>query len=208
MCNRLISPAIFGALFQCVIDEEDTARRRNLGAHYTSEENILKLIKPLFLDDLPAEYHAIKRNSNKLYELLKKIARLKFFDPACGCGNFLVIAYRELRLLELEILRAARATGQMHLDIFQLVQMELVSGKIKGAGVLDYVTALYLKAAHYIQGNDNISMLLDNMPGAQKPPRDKVKYDSSTSTMPDNRSLPGRTIALRSLCNIIIHVVR
>ena len=118
-----------------------------------------------------------------------------------------MIAYRELRLLELEILRAARATGQMHLDIFQLVQMELVSGKIKGAGVLDYVTALYLKAAHYIQGNDNISMLLDNMPGAQKPPRDKVKYDSSTSTMPDNRSLPGRTIALRSLCNII-HVVR
>jgi len=120
-----ISPAIFGALFQCVIDEEGSARRRNLGAHYTSEENILKLIKPLFLDDLWAEYHAIKRNSNKLYELLKKIARLKFFDPACGCGNFLVIAYRELRLLELEILRAARATGQMHLDIFQLVQVDV-----------------------------------------------------------------------------------
>ena len=120
-----ISPAIFGALFQCVMDEEGSARRRNLGAHYTSEENILKLIKPLFLDDLWAEFEAAKRSNNKLFELLKKIAHLKFFDPACGCGNFLVIAYRELRLLELEILRSARATGQMHLDIFQLVQVDV-----------------------------------------------------------------------------------
>ena len=120
-----ISPAIFGALFQCVMDEEGSARRRNLGAHYTSEENILKLIKPLFLDDLWAEYHAAKRSNKKLFELLKKISRLKFFDPACGCGNFLVIAYRELRLLELEILRSASATGQMHLDIFQLVQVNV-----------------------------------------------------------------------------------
>jgi len=120
-----ISPAIFGALFQCVMDEEGSARRRNLGAHYTSEENILKLIKPLFLDELWAEYHAAKRSNKKLFELLKKISRLKFFDPACGCGNFLVIAYRELRLIELEILRSASATGQMHLDIFQLVQVNV-----------------------------------------------------------------------------------
>ena len=120
-----ISPAIFGALFQCVMDEEGSARRRNLGAHYTSEENILKLIKPLFLDDLWKEFYAAKRSANKLFELLKKIGRLKFLDPACGCGNFLVIAYRELRLLELEILRAARESGQMHLDIFQLVQVDV-----------------------------------------------------------------------------------
>ena len=120
-----ISPAIFGALFQCVMDEEGSARRRNLGAHYTSEENILKLIKPLFLDDLWAEFHAAKRSNTKLFELHKKIARLKFLDPACGCGNFLVIAYREIRLLELEILRAVRDTGQRHLDIFQLVQVDV-----------------------------------------------------------------------------------
>ena len=120
-----ISPAIFGALFQCVMDEEGSERRRNLGAHYTSEENILKLIKPLFLDDLWAEFHSVKRSTNKLFELHKKIARLKFLDPACGCGNFLVIAYRELRLLELEILRAVRASGQMHLNIFQLVQVDV-----------------------------------------------------------------------------------
>lgn len=121
----LISPAIFGALFQCVMDEEGTARRRNLGAHYTSEENILKLIKPLFLDDLWAEFESAKRSTNKLFELHKKLARLKFFDPACGCGNFLVIAYRELRKLELEILRAVRQTGQQHLNIFQLVQVDV-----------------------------------------------------------------------------------
>ncbi|MEW6600722.1 MAG: DNA methyltransferase [Nitrospirota bacterium] len=120
-----ISPAIFGALFQCVMDEEGSARRRNLGAHYTSEENILKLIKPLFLDDLWAEFHAAKKSEKKLFELHKKIGRLKFLDPACGCGNFLVIAYRELRLLELEILRAVRASGQMHINIFQLVQVDV-----------------------------------------------------------------------------------
>ncbi|MDA8089184.1 MAG: N-6 DNA methylase [Nitrospiraceae bacterium] len=120
-----ISPAIFGALFQCVMDEEGMERRRNLGAHYTSEENILKLIKPLFLDNLWAEFNASRRSANRLFELNKKIARLKFLDPACGCGNFLVIAYRELRMLELEILRAVRESGQMHLDVFQLVQVDV-----------------------------------------------------------------------------------
>lgn len=120
-----ISPAIFGALFQCVMDEEGSGRRRNLGAHYTSEENILKLIKPLFLDGLWAEFHASKRSAKKLFELHKKLSTLKFLDPACGCGNFLVIAYRELRLLELEILRAVRKTGQMHLNIFELIQINV-----------------------------------------------------------------------------------
>jgi hypothetical protein len=97
-----ISPAIFGALFQSVMDQQ---LRRNLGAHYTTEKNILKLIKPLFLDDLRAEFERIKGQAPKLREFHKKLASLKFLDPACGCGNFLVIAYRELRLLELDILR-------------------------------------------------------------------------------------------------------
>jgi hypothetical protein len=266
-----ISPAIFGALFQCVMDEEGSARRRNLGAHYTSEENILKLIKPLFLDDLWAEFEAAKRSTNKLFELLKKISRLKFFDPACGCGNFLVIAYRELRRLELEILRAALKTekGQQYTDIFGLIQvdvnqfygieieefpaqiaqvalwltdhqmnmkvseefgryfrrlplthsasihcgnalqmdwnkvisaehvdyvfgnppfvgkhfqnaeqkadMALVFRGVKGASDLDYVAAWYLKAAHYVRGDDRIAGLLDNLPDTPKPPRARVK---------------------------------
>jgi len=96
-----ISPAIFGALFQSIMDEK---ARRNLGAHYTSEKNILKLIGPLFLDDLRAEFAKVKSSRAKLHEFHEKLARLKFLDPACGCGNFLVIAYRELRLLELDVI--------------------------------------------------------------------------------------------------------
>ena len=113
-----ISPAIFGSLFQSIMD---TKARRNLGAHYTSETNILKLIRPLFLDDLWKEFEKVKRNRNQLFEFLKKLTTLNFFDPACGCGNFLVIAYRELRLLELEVLRHVRQNDQLMLDVFQLV---------------------------------------------------------------------------------------
>jgi type II restriction/modification system DNA methylase subunit YeeA len=99
----------------------DTTARRNLGAHYTSETNILKLIHPLFLDELWAEFHKIKKNSKLLFEFLKKLSHLTFFDPACGCGNFLVIAYRELRLLELEVLRQVQQHDQLMLDVFQLI---------------------------------------------------------------------------------------
>jgi len=104
-----ISPAIFGALFQSIMDGK---ARRNLGAHYTSEENILKLIKPLFLDELRAEFQRVRSNKNKLFEFHKKLRTLTFFDPACGCGNFLVIAYRELRALELDVLRASHDSSQ------------------------------------------------------------------------------------------------
>lgn len=96
-----ISPAIFGSMFQSVMDAK---ARRNLGAHYTSEKNILKLIGPLFLDDLKAELDRIGTHEAKLRHFHAKLAKLKFLDPACGCGNFLVIAYRELRLVEIEVL--------------------------------------------------------------------------------------------------------
>jgi hypothetical protein len=109
-----ISPAIFGSMFQSVMNPTE---RRNLGAHYTSETNILKLIKPLFLDDLWKEFESIKDNKNKLAEFHKKLSTLTFLDPACGCGNFLVITYRELRLLELEILRVLHKNGQLAFDI-------------------------------------------------------------------------------------------
>lgn len=117
-----ISPAIFGSLFQSIMDEK---ARRNLGAHYTSEENILKLIKPLFLDDLWAEFHKVRNNKNRLFEFHKKLRLLTFFDPACGCGNFLVISYRELRLLELEVLRASYQSGQQMLDVHQLISLNV-----------------------------------------------------------------------------------
>jgi len=97
-----ISPSIFGAMFQGVMDQK---QRRELGAHYTSEQNILKLIKPLFLDELYDEFELVKHNEAGLKFFHEKLARLKFLDPACGCGNFLIITYRELRLLELEMLK-------------------------------------------------------------------------------------------------------
>lgn len=117
-----ISPAIFGALFQSIMDAK---ARRHLGAHYTSEENILKVIKPLFLDELWAEFHRIKGNRNRLFEFHKKLRTLNFLDPACGCGNFLVITYRELRLLELEVLRAAYQDGQQLIDIHQRLAVDV-----------------------------------------------------------------------------------
>ena len=117
-----ISPAIFGSMFQSVMNPQE---RRNLGAHYTSESNILKLIKPLFLDELWNEFESIKSNKNKLPEFHKKLSKLKFLDPACGCGNFLVITYRELRLLEVEILRAMNKNGQGFLDVRGIIKLDV-----------------------------------------------------------------------------------
>ncbi|MCX6268237.1 MAG: class I SAM-dependent DNA methyltransferase, partial [Bacteroidetes bacterium] len=116
-----ISPAIFGSLFQSVMNPVE---RRNLGAHYTSEKNILKVIKPLFLDDLWKEFHAVKDNRSKLIKFHDKLAALRFLDPACGCGNFLVITYRELRLLELEIIKILQK-GQQVFDIGELLKLDV-----------------------------------------------------------------------------------
>ena len=105
-----ISPAIFGALFQSVMD---SAERRAQGAHYTTEKNILKMIEPLFLDDLRGEFKRLQarrdnRRRTELRAFHKRLGEMKFFDPACGCGNFLIIAYRELRELEIELIRELR----------------------------------------------------------------------------------------------------
>ena len=110
-----ISPAIFGSLFQSVMDKDE---RRAQGAHYTTEKNILKVIEPLFLDELRAEFQRLRerRDNRRLPELIAfqhRIGRLCFFDPACGCGNFLIIAYRELRALEIEVLKEIRPHGQL-----------------------------------------------------------------------------------------------
>ncbi len=110
-----ISPAIFGSLFQSVMDKDE---RRAQGAHYTTEKNILKVIEPLFLDALRAEFHHLKsrRDNRRIPEMIafqQRIGELRFLDPACGCGNFLIIAYRELRTLEIEVLKEIRPRGQL-----------------------------------------------------------------------------------------------
>ena len=122
-----ISPAIFGSLFQSVMLPKE---RRAKGAHYTTEKNILKLIGPLFLDDLRAEFIRIKDlkrdRERRLREFHDKLAGLTFFDPACGCGNFLVITYRELRALEIEVLVALRGKDtNLDLDAATLSRIDV-----------------------------------------------------------------------------------
>jgi hypothetical protein len=122
-----ISPAIFGSLFQSVMDKK---ARRAAGAHYTTEKNILKLIEPLFMDELRAEFKRIltRRGPGRVQALKAfqdKLASLTFFDPACGCGNFLIIAYRELRLLELEVIKALYTEKRDDLFIDQLSKVDV-----------------------------------------------------------------------------------
>ena len=117
-----ISPAVFGSLFQTVMQPKE---RRQIGAHYTSERDILKLVHALFLDDLREEFEAVKHDRRKLPAFHQKLGTLKFFDPACGCGNFLVITYRELRLLELEVLDALGYGEQAVTDISLLARLDV-----------------------------------------------------------------------------------
>ena len=116
-----ISPAIFGSLFQSV---KDAKERREFGAHYTEEKNILKVVKSLFLDELYTDFENSKNSHKRLEQLQEKMSKLRFLDPACGCGNFLVITYRELRLLELEILKITQK-GQQVFDAKHLLKLDV-----------------------------------------------------------------------------------
>lgn len=98
---KRINPDIFGSMIQAVADEEE--ERGALGMHYTSVPNILKVLNPLFLDDLRAQLDAAGENGRKLLNLRSRLSKIRVFDPACGSGNFLVIAYKEMRAIEAEI---------------------------------------------------------------------------------------------------------
>jgi len=113
-----INPDIFGSMIQAVITPE---HRGGLGMHYTSVPNIMKVIEPLFLNELYEEFEAAKGNNKKLNALLHRIWNIKIFDPACGSGNFLIIAYKELRRLEMLIIK----------------ELDTIQGKL-GSGKLDY----------------------------------------------------------------------
>jgi hypothetical protein len=123
-----ISPAIFGSMFQSVMRPDE---RRAIGAHYTTERNILKAIWPLFLDELQVRLDDADKDRNKLRTLFADLREMKFFDPACGCGNFLVIAYRELRRVELEVLRRLQRLdksvreGQLSADVSLLSHIDV-----------------------------------------------------------------------------------
>ena len=126
-----INPDIFGSMFQAVISAD---QRGNLGQHYTSVPNIMKVIEPLFLNELYEEYEKGKNEPKKLRDLLNRISKIKIFDPACGSGNFLIVAYKELRILEIEIIKQlkrlqAQASGfnpkEEQLEIFDIPKAQL-----------------------------------------------------------------------------------
>ena len=127
----VISPAVFGSMFQTVKSRE---ARREGGEHYTSEVNILRTIRPLFLDEYSNRLEEAWDDKAKLRRLHSEIGQARFLDPACGCGNFLVVAYRELRALELEILKRLRDLDMVHVASRKvpLAQLSLdVTGDIR-----------------------------------------------------------------------------
>ncbi|ESU19471.1 hypothetical protein FEDK69T_31400 [Flavobacterium enshiense DK69] len=117
-----INPDIFGSMIQAVITPE---HRGGLGMHYTSVPNIMKVIEPLFLNDLYQEFESATYEPRKLNKLLDRISKIKIFDPACGSGNFLIIAYKELRLLEIRILEQLQSL-QKAATGFEPYQLELI----------------------------------------------------------------------------------
>jgi hypothetical protein len=128
-----INPDIFGSMIQAVITPE---HRGGLGMHYTSVPNIMKVIEPLFLNELSEEFETAKYEPKKLNKLLERLGKIKIFDPACGSGNFLIIAYKELRFLEIKILKqlqelqkasAGFEDYQVTLDLIPKTQLTLAA---------------------------------------------------------------------------------
>ncbi len=129
-----ISPSIFGSMFQASMDVN---KRAELGSHFTSETNILKAIKPLFLDDLFFEFEKVKNSPVALNKFHDKISKLKFLDPACGSGNFLIVAFRELKLLEFEIMKiSGNLLSLVHINQFFGFEIDELPSRITQTAML------------------------------------------------------------------------
>jgi hypothetical protein len=154
-----ISPAVFGSLFQAVKSKE---ARRALGEHYTSEENILKVINPLFMDELRAEFTAAGHETKKLEKLRKKMGTMTFLDPACGCGNFLVVAYREMRRLEFDIMRQiASVEGQVHMSLDATLGLQVQPHQFYGIEIEEWPAQIAETAMFMVDHQENVHMQLE-----------------------------------------------
>ena len=170
-----ISPAVFGAMFQGAMLKEE---RRNMGAHYTSEENILKVIKPLFLDDLYAQFEQLKQEAEpikltasfrrhnsvarrKFYDFLKRIGNMKFLDPACGCGNFLLVTYKELRTLENKVFEFINegAFTDSYININQFYGIEIEDWPVEIAHVSMWLMQHLMNQTANARFGSNISSI-------------------------------------------------
>lgn len=137
---RRVSPDILGSIVELTMD---AATRRDAGAHYTSEANILRVLDPLVLDELRATLAAAKGSRARLEALWDRLAALRVLDPACGCGNFLIVAYRELRVLERELMAALGVEARPRVGMHQFVGIEIDEFAAEVARV-----ALRIAAAH------------------------------------------------------------
>lgn len=156
---RAISPAIFGSLFQAVKDKD---ARRTLGEHYTTETNILKTINPLFMDELRGRFARDAHDVTALRKLRADLARIRVIDPACGCGNFLIIAYREMRALDLEILVRLRDLGDRSVDdlalFFTKENLSVTLDHFAGIEKEDWPARIAATALHLVDHQANLAM--------------------------------------------------
>ncbi len=164
-----ISPTIFGAVFESTLNPET---RRSGGMHYTSIENIHKVIDPLFLDDLKKELDEIKERKRerdkKLLDFQDKLSSLKFLDPACGSGNFLTETYISLRRLENEAIKMRQKDGQIEFDLGEIIKVSI--GQFYGIEINDFAvsvakTALWIAESQMMHETEEIvHMSLDFLP--------------------------------------------
>lgn len=151
-----IVPAIFGSLFQAVKSKE---ARRSLGEHYTTEKNILRLIGPLFLDDLHASVDKAWHDAKTLKRLRSGLGQMRFLDPACGCGNFLIIGYREMRRLELRIMRRLRElTGEDQLSLDATLGLQVSPSQFHGIEIEEWPARIAEAAMFLVDHQMNLEL--------------------------------------------------
>lgn len=175
-----ISPAIFGSLFQAV---KDKAARRSLGAHYTTERNILRVLGPLFLDELTAEFESKRESVQGLRNMRTRLGEMQFLDPACGCGNFLIIAYREMRALELRIIeriqeleRGRKSKSVLDQGLFFMgTQVSVRVHNFHGIEIEDWPARIAATALHLVEHQANQEMQARLGAAPELLPLDKVE---------------------------------
>lgn len=169
-----ISPAIFGSLFQAV---KDKTARRELGEHYTTETNIMKVIGPMFLDELRQRFTDGYHDTAKLKKLRSDMSRMRFLDPACGCGNFLVVGYRQMRALDLEVLlRIQELSGETARTMFFTEEHLAVKlSSFHGIELEEWPAQIAATALHLVEHQANQAMELALGAAPDSLPLDKIK---------------------------------
>ncbi|CAL9478914.1 hypothetical protein SUDANB106_03018 [Streptomyces sp. enrichment culture] len=172
-----ISPAVFGSLFQAVKNKK---ARRELGEHYTTETNILKVIGPMFLDELRQRFVDHQHDPKKLRELRRDMGKMRFLDPACGCGNFLVVAYREMRALDLQVLeRLQQLEGkqewwQAGTMFFDKAHLSVRLENFHGIELEDWPARIAATALHLVEHQANQALELALGVGPDPLPLNKI----------------------------------